>query len=77
MVLGGESFNALSTGLQQALWILGGAPAEHRTDSLSAAFRNLDQAAQHDATERYRALCEHYRMRPTRNNRGVPMRTAA
>ena len=72
VVLGGESFNALSTGLQQALWLLGGAPAEHRTDSLSAAFRNLDRAAQHDATERYRALCEHYRMRPTRNNRGVP-----
>ncbi len=34
--------------------------------------RNLDQAAQHDTTERYRALCENYRMRPTRNNRGVP-----
>ena len=41
--------------------------AEHRTDSLSAAFHNLDRAAQHDD----RALCEHYRMRPTRNNRGV------
>ena len=38
-VLGGESFNALSTGLQQALWLLGGAPAEHRTDSMSAAVR--------------------------------------
>ena len=26
VVLGGESFNALSAGLQQALWTLGGAP---------------------------------------------------
>lgn len=30
----GESFMALSTGLQAALWALGGAPEEHRTDSL-------------------------------------------
>ena len=71
MVVGGESFIALSAGLQQALWTLGGAPQEHRTDSLSAAFRNLDRSAQDDLTERYRALCEHYRMRATRNNRGA------
>lgn len=51
--------------------MLGGSPREHRTDSLSAAFRNLDRAAQDDLTERYQALCDHYRMRPTRNNRGV------
>ena len=37
----GESFLALSTGLQAALWALGGSPEEHRTDSLSAAFNNL------------------------------------
>ena len=71
VVLGGESFSALSSGLQQALWTLGGAPEEHRTDSLSAAFRNLDTAAQDDLTQRYQQLCQHYRMRPTRNNRGV------
>ena len=34
VVLGGESFEALSRGLQGALWMLGGAPREHRTDSL-------------------------------------------
>ena len=72
VVVGGESFSALGSGLQQALWTLGGAPAEHRTDSLSAAFRNLGQAAQQDLTERYQALCQHYGMRPTRNSRGVP-----
>ncbi len=71
VVIGGESFSALSAGLQQALWTLGGAPQEHRTDSLSAAFRNLDRSAHDDLTERYRALCEHYRMRATRNNRGA------
>ena len=38
VVLGGESFTALAEGLQGALWHLGGAPREHRTDSLSAAF---------------------------------------
>ena len=42
VVLGGESFVALAEGLQNALWSLGGAPREHRSDSLSAAFRNLD-----------------------------------
>ena len=36
VVLGGESFVALAEGLQNALWALGGAPAEHRSDSLSA-----------------------------------------
>lgn len=38
VVLGGESFVALAEGLQNVLWSLGGAPREHRTDSLSAAF---------------------------------------
>src|SRR5689334_879560 len=42
VVLGGESYTALAEGLQEALWRLGAVPAEHRTDSLSAAFRNLD-----------------------------------
>ena len=71
LVLGGESFTALAAGLQNALWTLGGAPAEHRTDSLSAAFRNLGADAVEDLTRRYGALCEHYRMVATRNNRGV------
>jgi transposase InsO family protein len=71
IVLGGESFAALAHGLQNALWALGGAPREHRTDSLSAAFRNLDAAAAADLTRRYEALCAHYGMTPSRNNRGV------
>jgi len=71
VILGGESYVALAEGLQNALWALGGAPREHRSDSLSAAFRNLDRDAREDLTRRYDALCTHYRMEPTRNSRGV------
>ena len=71
VVLGGESFVALAEGLQNALWALGGAPLEHRSDSLSAAFRNLERNAAEDLTQRYEALCAHYGMTPTRNNPGI------
>ncbi|MDX2315642.1 MAG: IS21 family transposase [Gammaproteobacteria bacterium] len=71
IVLGGESFSAVAEGLQEALWRLGGAPLEHRTDSLSAAFKNLTVEAREDLTERYESLCAHYGMTATRNNRGV------
>ena len=71
VVLGGESFTALAEGLQDALWHLGGVPREHRTDSLSAAFCNLRKEAAEDTTGRYRALCAHYGMAASRNNRGV------
>jgi hypothetical protein len=71
VVLGGESFVALAEGLQNALWTLGGVPAQHRSDSLSAAFRNLDADAKEDLTLRYEAFCGHYGMTPTRNNPGV------
>ena len=71
VVLGGESFTALAEGLQGALWHLGGAPREHRTDSLSAAFCNLRKDEAEDMTERYKALCAHYGMMVSRNNRGV------
>ena len=68
VVQGGESFQALSVGLQEALWMAGGVPEEHRTDSLSAAFNNL--AEEEELTGRYEALCAHYGMRASRNNRG-------
>jgi transposase InsO family protein len=71
VVLGGESYVALAEGLQNALWALGGAPREHRSDSLSAAFRNLDRDAREDLTRRYDALCAHYGMEPSRNNAGL------
>ena len=68
VIEGGESFEALSKGLQNALWQAGGAPREHRTDSLSAAFKNLTE--EQDFTVRYTALLDHYAMAGTRNNRG-------
>lgn len=71
VVLGGESYVALAEGLQNALWALGGVPELHRSDSLSAAFRNLDRDARADLTRRYEELCAHYGMQPTRNNPGL------
>ena len=70
VVQGGESYPALAQGLQEALHQLGGSPKEHRSDSLSAAFKNLGASAQEDMTARYEALCRHYGMTATRNNRG-------
>ena len=69
VVQSGESFEALSKGLQNALWQAGGAPQEHRSDSLSAAFKNLAQ--EEDFTVRYTGLLDHYGMAGTRNNRGL------
>ena len=68
VIEGGESYEALSRGLQNALWQAGGAPREHRSERLSAAFKNLQQ--EQDFTIRYTALLEHYAMTGTRNNRG-------
>jgi len=70
VVLGGESFTALAENLQNALWTLGGVPHEHRTDSLSAAYRNLDAEAAADITGRYESFCAHYGMLASRNNPG-------
>jgi len=59
----GESYVALAEGLQNALWTLGGAPQQHRSDSLSAAFRNLDADAQGGFDASLRGA-----MRPLRND---------
>lgn len=42
-----------------------------RADSLSAAFRNLSVEVEQDWTARYDALCGHYGMVASRDNRGV------
>jgi len=69
VTLGGESFESLSSGLQNAFWRSGGVPMSHRTDSLSAAFKNHSE--QTLLTERYARLCKHYAVNATRNNKGV------
>ena len=53
-----ESFEALSDGLQNAFWELGGVPRRHRTDSLTAAVNNL--SATREFQTRYRDLLAHY-----------------
>lgn len=53
-----ESFEALSEGIQNAFWQFGGVPAQHRTDSLSAAVRNHSDRT--TLTTRYAALMDHY-----------------
>ena len=67
--LGGESFESLSSGLQNAFWRSGGVPTTHRTDSLSAAYNNHSQETL--LTERYDKLCKHYSVKATRNNKGI------
>jgi hypothetical protein len=67
--LGGESFESLSSGLQNAFWRSGGVPTTHRTDSLSAAFKNHVQEKL--LTDRYDKLCKHYDVIATRNNKGI------
>ena len=63
-----ESFESLSRGLQNALGVLGGVPAGHRTDNLSAAtFKGPERR---EFTESYLALMRHYGMTPTRNRPG-------
>jgi hypothetical protein len=71
IIQGGESFIALSEGLQNALFACGGAPKQHRTDSLSAAYRNLGGSRNKPLTRLYDELCHHYRMQPTRNNTSI------
>lgn len=71
IIQGGESFIGLSEGLQNALSACGGAPNLHRTDSLSAAYRNMAGKRHKPLTRFYDELCEHYRMRPTRNNTSI------
>ena len=69
-----ESFESLREGLQNALWELGGIPAQHQTDRLSSAVRNLRKARadgdsesessradpQEEFTQRYQGLLDHY-----------------
>ncbi len=43
--------------------------ASHRTDSLSAAFKNHNEETL--LTERYGKLCKHYGVSATRNNKGI------
>ena len=63
-----ETFEALSEGVQNALWRLGGVPEEHRTDNLSAATHELRRSRGRGFTERYRELLDHYGLRASKSS---------
>jgi hypothetical protein len=65
-----ESFESLSEGMQNALWALGGAPLEHRTDRMSLAVNNANE--EREFTTRYAALMRHYRMAGQKIQTGKP-----
>lgn len=62
----GETFEALVSGVQGALWALGGVPEVLRSDNLSAATHELKASSGRDLTTRFRAVLEHYRLRSSR-----------
>ena len=62
-----ESFESFSAGFQNAVWALGGVPAEHRTDRMSLA---VQASGSEFFTRRYQALMAHYGVRPQAINAG-------
>jgi transposase len=64
-----ESFEALISGFQSAVWELGRVPRVHRTDNLSAATHELADG-QRAFNERYVGALAHYGMTPDRNTPG-------
>lgn len=60
-----ETFEALSRGIQGALWALGGVPEVLRSDNMSAATHELARGGR-ELTERYRDLLSHYDLKSTR-----------
>jgi hypothetical protein len=65
-----ESFEALSAGLQTALWELGGVPVAHQADCLTAAVHKLDHPE--DFTQRYDGLLSHYGLDGRKTNPSSP-----
>jgi transposase len=64
-----ESYDNLVSGYTRAIAELGGVPAEHRTDNLTAAVTS--HGSRPVFTERWQSVMNHYGVRPTRNNPGV------
>ena len=65
-----ESFESLSEGFQNAVWMLGGVPEVHLTDRLTAAIRKSNNPEMF--TDRYGALLRHYRVKGRRTNPSSP-----
>jgi hypothetical protein len=67
-----ESFEALVSGLQGALWTLGAAPRVVRHDSLSAATHELRRSGGRHLNARFRAVLDHYGLQSSRTKPGQP-----
>lgn len=67
----GETLEALVSGLQGALWALGGVPQVVRSDNLTAATHELRQSRGRTLNERYGAVLAHYGLRSSRTNPGA------
>jgi len=65
-----ESFESLSEGFQNAIWELGGVPALHQTDRLSAGIKN--NSIPKEFTARYEALMKHYKLDARKINANRP-----
>jgi len=61
-----ESFEALSRGIQNAFWEMGGVPGRHRSDSLSAAVNNLSE--DREFRSRYQDLMAYYQVQAEKIN---------
>ena len=70
IVQGGERFESLSLGLQNALWEIGGVPTCHRTDNLKAAVSKAGYPKEY--TDNYMALARHYGFEPVSIQPGKP-----
>ncbi len=66
----GETFEALVSGLQGALWDLGGNTRIIRHDNLSAATHELKKGGGRSLTKRFKDILDHYGMDSTRINPG-------
>ncbi len=62
----GETYEAMSAGIQGAVWEVGGVPHVLRSDNLSAATHDLKRSAGRTLTQRYKSLLEHYGATSTR-----------
>jgi len=65
-----ECFEALSLGLQNALWELGGVPEEHQSDRLTTAVHKLDHPE--EFTQRYVGLLRHYGLKGRKTQPNSP-----
>ena len=67
-----ETFEALVSGLQGALWTLGAVPAVLRHDNLSAATHELKRSGGRQLTARFQQVLDHYGLRSSRIRPGKP-----